>query len=345
MRRIICAILIISMGNSFTMYGNFYTHKAIGSERNMDPIRNIDSVDFTVALKYVDSFQTYSFKVLYKGQTVCEKYFRNYIRYDLINSYSMAKSYMSAILGIAINENKISLDDKVSDYVQPPFSGSGINAVTELKVRHLATMTSGLDYNWHRDYVKMRDQDSWLEFIQTMTIKYPPGTKWEYSVDPDLLSAVLQKAVGKPLWEYAEEKLLIPIGVMDGFYWARDASGMLLGDGYIFSTTENYARFGQLFLDNGKVNGRQVIPEEWVRLSTSSAGINADYGYLWWTKDFEGLPQDLYYAYGGHGQFIVIIPSRETVIIRTGHGPNDPITEFLPTMIRKVLNDMDQKKQ
>lgn len=342
MRIKIFLILVISTGFCFTMNSTSFQDNVPAAFENKDSILNTDYFSFTEALEYVDSFQTYSFMVLYKGQTVCEKYFRNYIRYDLINSYSMAKSYMSAILGIAIKEKRISLNDRVSDYVKPPLSGEGINAVNELRVRHLATMTSGLDYNWYRDYVAMRDKDNWLEFIQTLTIKYTPGTKWEYSVDPDLLSAVLEKAVGMPLWKYAEKKLLNPIGITEGFYWARDASGMLLGDGYIFSTTENYARFGQLFLDNGKVNGRQVIPEEWVRLSTSAAGINPDYGYLWWTKDFEGLPEDLYYAYGGHGQFIVVIPSRETVIIRTGFGPNDPITEFLPTMIRKVLNDLNK---
>ena len=253
----ICFALIVFMVNGFIMNG----------KSSNDP--------FVEAIDYVDSYQTYSFMIIKDGQTVCEKYFRNYIRYDLINSYSMAKSFMSAILGIAIMERKISLDDRVSDYVKPPISGKGINAVTDLKVRHLATMTSGLDYDWYRDYMVMRDKDNWLEFIQTLSIKYPPGTRWEYSVDPDLLSAVIEKAVGKPLWEYVNEKLLGPIGITDGFYWARDASGMLLGD-----------------------------------------------GYLWWTKDFEGLPEDLYYAYGGHG-------------------PNDPITEFLPTMIGKVLNAMN----
>lgn len=320
------------------MYSNCFPDKAIDSEENIDSIQNVDSCPFTEALEYVDSFQTYSFMVIYKGQKVCEKYFRNYIRYDLINSYSMAKSYMSAILGIAINEKKISLDDRVSDYIQPPLSGEGINVVTELKVWHLATMTSGLDWNWYRDYTVMRERADWLAFLQTLTIKYPPGTRWEYSADPDILSAVLEKAVGMPLWKYVNEKLLEPIGITDGFYWARDATGMLLGDGYIFATTENYGRFGQLFLDKGKWNGRQVIPEEWITLSTSPAGISPDYGFLWWTTDFEGLPEDLYYAYGGHGQFIVVIPSREIVIIRTGNGPGDPIKEFLPTMIRKVLN-------
>lgn len=342
MRIKICFILIICLGSGFITNVSGYQDNSVGSEGNPDLIRNGDQNPFAEAIDYVDSFQTYSFVIIKDGQTVCKKYFRNHIRYDLINSYSVAKSFMSAILGIAIMENKLSLDDRVSDYVKPPLSGEGVNAVTDLKVRHIATMTSGLDYNWYRDYTVMRDKDSWLEFIQTLSIKYPPGTKWEYSVDPDLLSAVIEKAVGKPLWEYVNEKLLGPIGITDGFYWARDASGMLLGDGYIFSTTENYARFGQLFLENGKWKGREVIPEEWITLSTSPAGVNPDYGYLWWTKDFEGLPEDLYYAYGGHGQFIVVIPSTEMVIIRTGSGPNDPITEFLPTMIRKVLNVMNK---
>ena len=220
MRIKIFLILVISTGFCFTMNSTSFQDNVPAAFENKDSILNTDYFSFTEALEYVDSFQTYSFMVLYKGQTVCEKYFRNYIRYDLINSYSMAKSYMSAILGIAIKEKRISLNDRVSDYVKPPLSGEGINAVNELRVRHLATMTSGLDYNWYRDYVAMRDKDNWLEFIQTLTIKYTPGTKWEYSVDPDLLSAVLEKAVGMPLWKYAEKKLLNPIGITE-LPWVR----------------------------------------------------------------------------------------------------------------------------
>lgn len=295
-----------------------------------------DSI-FNEILGFLKEYQTYSFMVLKNGSIVCEKYFQNYHRNDLINGYSMGKSFLSALLGIAIQEGVIRLDDKVSGYITPPVSGSGIDAVNDLKVKHLASMTSGLDWNWHRDYTVMREKEDWLSFLQTLTIRYVPGTKWEYSADPLILSAVLEKAVGMPLWKYAEEKLLEPLGINRNFYWARDAKGLLLGDGYVFSATENFAKFGQLFLNQGKWNGKRIIDESWIRLSTSPKEVNPDYGYLWWTKNFEGLPDDLYYAYGGHGQFIVVIPSENMVIVRTGHGPPNPDKEFLEIMIKKVL--------
>ncbi len=242
-------------------------------------------------------------------------------------SWSMAKSFTSAVVGIAIGEGKISgIDKKLVDYY-PQWEGSPRDQIT---VEHVLQQATGL--MWDEDYVIENAStsdvvhlvfatDSPLEFVLGKPLESPPGTVFEYSSGNTLLlSGVLQKATGKRAGDYAQEKLFSRLGI-EGAEWWRAKTGETLTYCCLDMTSRDYARFGLLYMQRGMWDGEQVVPAAWVDASLAASPSYEGYGYQWWLegKTDPALPPDTFAAEGHDGQFIYVIPSLELVVVRNGH--------------------------
>lgn len=242
-------------------------------------------------------------------------------------SWSVGKSFTSALIGIALEEGKIpSVSVPMVDYY-PEWAGSPREAITLENVLHMA---SGLD--WEEIYEVDRANESdvvQLVFTTESPLAYvvareqlaAPGTVFNYSSgDSLLLSGLLQQATGMRAGDYAQEKLFGRLDIA-GAEWWRAKTGETLTYCCLDMTTRDFARFGLLYLQRGMWDGEQIVPAAWVDASLTAASVYTGYGYQWWLEGATDtrLPPDLFMANGHDGQYIYVIPSRELVIVRNGH--------------------------
>lgn len=241
-------------------------------------------------------------------------------------SWSVAKSFTSAAVGIAIAEGKIPSIDVPMWHYYPEWKGTPREGIT---LRHVLQMSSGLafteDYSPEAfdasDIIQMVVfQADQLAHAASRPLQSTPGTDFNYSSgDTMLLSGMLQQATGMPADEYITRKLLDPIA-MEKVEWWRDGAGHTLGYCCFDTTSRGFARFGQLYLQGGAWGGEQIVPAEWVEASLTPAPTNEGYGLQWWLDEAvpeEGMPA--YFSARGHdGQFIYVIPSLDLVVVRNG---------------------------
>ncbi len=254
-------------------------------------------------------------------------------------SWSVAKSFTSALVGIAIEEGLIEgVDVSMAEYF-PEWRGTAKADITLLDVLH---MESGL--KWNEDYdpdnmaasdiIQMGISRDQLAYAASRPVEVAPGTRFNYSSgDTMLLSHVIQTATGMPADEYARRKLFEPIG-MDQVEWWRDGAGHTLTYCCLDTTSRNYARMGLLYLRGGEWNGRQVVPKSWVDASlTGTDNSDGRYGLQWWIRESDLVDGPIYMMNGFDGQFTFIIPSLDMVIVRNGDyvkSECDPIAD--PTL-------------
>lgn len=262
--------------------------------------------------------------VLKDGQIVAEQYFQGTAPEDLRISWSVAKSFLSALVGILLDEGKIaSIDDPVTKYV-PSLQGS---AYENASLRNVLNMSSGVEFD--EDYL-----DFWSDinkmgrilalggsmdgFAADLNVsRVAPGTDWQYvSIDTHVIGMVVRGATGRDVPDLLSEKLLAPLGLEAAPYYVTDGYGVAFVLGGLNMRTRDYARFGQLFLQNGRWQDAQIIPESWVEASTQpSAPTQAgdtQYGFQWWIA--ADAPPGEYFARGVYGQYIYINQPKGVVI-------------------------------
>lgn len=273
--------------------------------------------------------ETVAFLVVKQDSILFEQYWDGYSSDSLSNSFSIAKSLVSALIGIAIREGDIkSVDQPVADFL-PSFREGGKVKIT---IRHLLMMSSGL--NWDESYsnpLSMTTEAYYgtdlSKLIKRLDAVEEPGTTYSYkSGDTQVLAFVLQEATGKTLSAYAEEKLWKPLGAEKNAEWSVDyPEGIEKAYCCFFSNARDLARFGSLYLKNGVWYGDTIIDPAFVKASVTPHNLpTADkaersnfYGYQWWVlPEYKG--QNIFYARGILGQYIIIIPEKEVVIVRLG---------------------------
>lgn len=278
--------------------------------------------------KYLEDLDTRAFIVMRDDTLIYEEYWDPHTETTVSNSFSVAKSVVAILLGVAIDEGKIkSLDDKVGDYITE-FKGGKKGKIT---LRHLLQMSSGLDWTESGKDPLSDNAESYFgsnlyELVTRQKAIEEPGKRFNYqSGNSQLLGFVIEKATGKNLSEYAEEKLWKKLGTEHDAYWSLDEEG---GDEKAFcclySTARDFARIGQLLLNKGKYKGQQIIPEWYYtelvtpvkQLSTDEGLPNYRYGLHFWT--YFGNANPTYYCRGINGQYIITIPEENLVIIRIG---------------------------
>lgn len=278
-------------------------------------------------LAYFDSLGTTSFLVFYKDSLLSETYLEGHTQTTVSNSFSAAKTVVSMLIGIAQDEGYIkSLDDAVSKYI-PEFSGKGKDKIT---IRHLLMMASGLDWKesssdpLSENAASYYGSDLWNLVLSQQAIT-EPGKLFNYqSGNSQLLGYVIEKATGKDLTAYADEKLWQPMGAESDAFWSLDKKG---GDEKAFcclySTARDFARIAYLLGHEGKWKDKQIIPANYFKemvsnpkMATEEGIPNLRYGLHIWTYLAEKNP--IYYCRGIHGQYIMAIPSENILIVRTG---------------------------
>lgn len=260
--------------------------------------------------------------ILKNGRIVHESYHQGTTPDDLRISWSMAKSFLSALFGIVHAEGKItSLDDPVTKYV-PALKGTAYEGTT---VRNILTMSSGVAFN--EDYMDFwsdinrmgrvlalgQSMDAFAASLKTRDAK--PGTRFHYvSVDTHVLGMIIRGATGEDIPDLLERHILGPMGFEKAPYYLTDGYGTSFVLGGINVTTRDYARFGQMIAQGGQWQGKQIVPRDWVDQSTKpSAPAGAGYGYQWWIADGAG-PGEVN-AQGIYGQYIWIDRARNVVIV------------------------------
>jgi CubicO group peptidase (beta-lactamase class C family) len=274
----------------------------------------------------LEKYGSIALVVIRDDSLLFEKYWDGYSDSSLSGSFSVAKSITSLLIGGAIKEGKIgSVDQKVSAFL-PEFQDG---VASDLTIKHLLTMTSGS--NWDESYNSPFSVTTEAYYgkhlYKTATgvkIEKPPGTFHEYlSGNTQLLGLIIEKATGRSVSEYAAEKLWGPLGAEHSAVWSLDRK-----DGHekayccFNSNARDFARLGQLMLDSGRWKGVQIIDSQYWKASTTPCGVKDEfnescnyYGYQWWIVPER---QDIFYAWGILGQYVVVIPSKKMVIVRLG---------------------------
>jgi len=298
-------------------------------EVGVDPAKLIDVFDYCNN----PDINTEGLIIIKDGYIIGEAYFDDFRQDSHHTSYSVAKSFISATLGIAIDQGFIGSEDEYAYNYLPCWQEEGTDPGKQgIRIKHLLTMTGGLD--WNEDDYSSSDNDIYLmhdyaddfvEYVAAKDLKNPPGTVWYYSSGESmLLSGIIENAVGESTFSFASRKLLQPIGISD-ISWDADPSGHTIGGWGIRTTVRNYAKFGYLYLKEGSWDGEQIISPEWVARSTSkSLDVAEHYGYQWWLT--AGLANysypvtpETYMAVGIYTQRIIIVPEEDIVIVRVGN--------------------------
>jgi len=274
-----------------------------------------------------ESLETVAFMVIINDSIHFEEYWHGYSADTMSNSFSMSKSWVSTLIGIAITEGKIkSVDQKVCDFL-PNFCES---KNTELTIKHLLTMSS--NFNWTEEYYNPIGQTAEAYFgsnlkdlVNNLTVTAPPGKVFRYhSSCSQLLTFIVEVATGETISEYASKKLWQPMGAKHPALWNTDVEG---GDekGFccINSNARDFARLGKLYMHQGNWNGTQLLDSNYVKDATSAANLldekgnkNTNYGYQFWLAERHGL--SIYYARGLFGQYVICIPEKDMIIVRLG---------------------------
>lgn len=262
--------------------------------------------------------QTTAFLIIKNDSIWFENYSQDSGINSRTNSFSMAKSVVTALLGRAILEGKIkSLDQPVSDFF-PQFDSS-------LRVGDLASMSSGL--NWDENYYNPFSMTAQAyfgsnirELILDLEVTSPPGEEFEYlSGNTQLLGMVIEKATGMTLSDYLSESFWKPMGMRGNALWQLDSedSGMEKAYCCIASNARNFARFGKLYKDYGKWNGKKLLDSSYVARSIQPRFKESPhYGYGFWLETYKG--KKIFYMRGILGQYVIVIPEDNIIITRLG---------------------------
>ena len=262
--------------------------------------------------------------VMKDGAIVYENYFLGTGPEDLRISWSMAKSYLSALVGILLEEGQIaSLDDPVTKYA-PALKGTAYDGNT---LKNVLQMTSGVVFD--EDYLDPKSDINRMGrvlalggemdvFAAGLTETFTtPGDQWKYvSIDTHVIGMVVRGATGRPIAELLSEKVIAPLGLEYAPYYLTDGVGTAFVLGGLNMTTRDYARFGQMFLQGGTWLRQQIVPADWVAASTQPTAPTEEgktgYGYQWWIP--HGAAPGVYMARGIYGQYIYIDSNKGVVI-------------------------------
>jgi CubicO group peptidase (beta-lactamase class C family) len=269
--------------------------------------------------------------VVYRGRIVAERYAPGFSADVPLMGWSLAKSVMNALVGVAVGQGKLSLADTVS---APAWTEVG-DPRRKIRVQHLLHMASGLDFR--EDYRNPLADVTYMllgtgdvaAYAAEKRRRAAPGTLWYYSSgDTNLLSWALRDALAddRAYLAFPRRALFYRIG-MASAVMEPDAAGTLVGSSFMYATARDWARFGLLYLQDGVWEGDRILPEGWVAYSRTPAPQDplGNYGAHFWLngsgedrRRSSKVPSDTFYAAGHEGQFVTIVPSRDLVVVRLG---------------------------
>ena len=287
----------------------------------------------------------FAFVVLHDGKVVAERYREGITADTRLLSWSMAKSFTNALAGIMYGDGLV---DVFSPTGIPEWQNDARAAIT---LNDLMQMQSGLE--WNEDYgnrsdvnlMLHREQDMGLYAIEK-PLEHAPGTFWYYSSGST--NIVMRYLRGKfasdtAFLTYLRERLFAPLGIRNP-YFEPDMSGTPVGSSYLYITARDFARFGQLYLDDGIAGGERILPEGWVTYTTTPASASNDgYGaFFWLNKDkyWPDIPEDMFNCQGHDGQEVFIIPSKSLVVVVLGYSPKPDRVIDWNALVRDIIAEL-----
>ena len=325
---LIKAVRVVYFHGKTTAYLDDYTHfenRVVqkGTAQPWAVAKGYNSVKGTDRLEAVNKeLGTVAYMIVKNDSIWYESYYDGYGKDSKSNSFSMAKSIVSSALCRAIMEGKIKgLDQKVGDYF-PEFT-KGLAA--KLTVGDLSSMATGLD--WDEEYsspfsitTRAYFDDNLRDTMLHIAVTKEPGKKFVYvSGATELLAMVIEKATGEHLSDYVSEKFWKPMGAENDALWQLDEPGGIEKAFCCFaSNARDFARFGKLYEHQGNWNGQQLIDSAYVqKMVTPRFPESPQYGYGWWINNYLG--KKMYYMRGHLGQFVIVVPEDNVIIVRLGH--------------------------
>ena len=315
--------------------------------------KDYNSVKTTGELeKWNKKLGTVAFLIIKNDSIWSESYYDNYTKDSKSNSFSMAKSIVSASLEKAIMQGKIkNLDQLVSDFF-PQFKEGKSATMT---VGDLSSMASGLD--WDESYyspfsitTQAYFDENLKDVILTQKAIDEPGKAYKYlSGNTQLLAMCIEKATGKSLADYVAENFWQPMGAENDALWQTDHKGGIV-KAYccIASNARDFARFGKLYEYHGKWNGTQILDSTFIAKSIMPRFEDSpQYGYGWWLSDYKG--KKIFYMRGHLGQYVIVIPEDKIMIVRLGHRhqkstTGSPHSDDFFAYIEETYKMLDSKK-
>jgi CubicO group peptidase (beta-lactamase class C family) len=285
----------------------------------------------TVTADFLSQTDTAALFILQNGAVRSEQYWLTGARENQWLSMSVAKSFISALVGIAVDEGHIdSIEDPITKY-RPDLAGS---AYDDVRIKDILQMSSGAA--WNEDYGDPNSDinrfgrifavgGSTAEFSATLKRDNPPGTVNHYnSTDTQVLGMLLTTATGRTITDYMTEKLWHPMGAESSAYWLKDSESLEMAFGGLNATARDYAKLGELYRLGGKLNGKQIVPTDWVTASVTpdaphvmpgdgQSVYDFGYGYQWWIP---AGTRGEFSAIGVYNQFIYVDPPSGTVIVK-----------------------------
>ena len=307
--------------------------------------KNYNTVTITPELEQSNNdWGTVAYIIIKNDSIWFEKYYDGFDEDSKSNSFSMAKSYVSGLLGKAIMDGHIkSLEQPVCDFLPAFCEGKA----AKMTVGDLSSMASGTD--WDEAYysplsitTRAYFDDDLAKVINGLTVVNEPGQAYKYaSGDTQMLAMVIEKATGKKLYNYFESSFWKPLGSENSTLWQVDSEANDLVKAYccIASNAKDFARFGKLYKDHGKWNGQQVLDSSFVAKSiTPRFPESPEYGYGWWLKQQNG--KDFFMMRGHLGQYVIVQPEDNIIIVRLGHQKSpDNNTHIFSNDITTYINE------
>ncbi len=286
-------------------------------EQGMDSVKLTKMVEFILKQNY----DIHSVTVIRNGYLVADVTIHPFESNSKHNLASATKSITSALIGIAIQQGHINNVDQTVLSFFPERSAANLDAnKKKITLEHLLTMSSGLDCrdnidDWSR-LIQMMDTDDWMQYMLDLPMAKPPGTRFEYCNGASfMLSAIIQETTGMNTLDFAKDHLFSPLGI-DDVVWLSNLQGITLGHTRLIMKPHDMAKIGFLFLNEGRWDNEQILSADWVADSSHehiTDNYGYGYGYQWWVAD------SFYYAAGHGGQFIVVLPEHDMVIVFTGN--------------------------
>jgi CubicO group peptidase (beta-lactamase class C family) len=327
-----------------------------GWKSSTPKMQGMDSAKLLIAVEFIQNRlpDAYSLLVVKNGYLVFEKYFRNGSPERVAVIHSVTKSVMSALIGIALDKGYLnSVNQKLIEFFPEYITDELDPRKKEIRLKHLLTMSAGFRWNDRGSiFMGWYYSPDWGQFTIQLPLENNPGDVFNYNSSiSHLLSIILSTSTKISTLDFANKNLFLPLGIKEKS-WRKGPQGFYRGGFGLSLSARDLAKIGFLYLNNGFWNGQSIVPEYWVQESTKQQmhAFNHPiygafgYGYQWWVKKVDGYSS--FRAWGRRGQFIVIVPKLDLVIVVTSNTdqPSPPTSINYSPLFDLVADSVKREK-